>query len=160
MFQGLEKLQLINRELLLACILTVLALAQAESRAMTRHSRSTVFVIYVSNYFCRCFIQEEKLELSKLLERVPIPVKESIEEPSAKVLKNIAFCLCFTFLLSLYFVQFFFMPIFSILSIFYPFLKVFLLLYLHQTLILKCHFFLFSFPSCLLYVHLINILLL
>lgn len=29
--------------------------------------------------------QEEKLELQKLLERVPIPVKESIEEPSAKV---------------------------------------------------------------------------
>lgn len=31
------------------------------------------------------FLQEEKLELQKLLERVPIPVKESIEEPSAKV---------------------------------------------------------------------------
>lgn len=31
------------------------------------------------------FSQEEKLELQKLLERVPIPVKESIEEPSAKV---------------------------------------------------------------------------
>lgn len=31
------------------------------------------------------FWQEEKLELQKLLERVPIPVKESIEEPSAKV---------------------------------------------------------------------------
>uniref|UniRef100_A0A3B3T1P8 U5 small nuclear ribonucleoprotein 200 kDa helicase n=1 Tax=Paramormyrops kingsleyae TaxID=1676925 RepID=A0A3B3T1P8_9TELE len=29
--------------------------------------------------------QEEKLELQKLLERVPIPVKESIEEPSAKI---------------------------------------------------------------------------
>lgn len=29
--------------------------------------------------------QEEKLELQKLLERVPIPVKESIEESSAKV---------------------------------------------------------------------------
>ena len=29
--------------------------------------------------------KEEKLELNKLLERVPIPVKESIEEPSAKV---------------------------------------------------------------------------
>ena len=28
--------------------------------------------------------EEEKLELSKLLERVPIPVKESIDEPSAK----------------------------------------------------------------------------
>ena len=30
-------------------------------------------------------MQEEKLELLKLLERVPIPIKESIEEPSAKV---------------------------------------------------------------------------
>ena len=29
--------------------------------------------------------EEEKLELSKLLERVPVPIKESIEEPSAKV---------------------------------------------------------------------------
>ncbi|XP_014676711.1 PREDICTED: U5 small nuclear ribonucleoprotein 200 kDa helicase-like [Priapulus caudatus] len=29
--------------------------------------------------------EEEKLELNKLLERVPIPIKESIEEPSAKV---------------------------------------------------------------------------
>ena len=28
---------------------------------------------------------EEKLELQKLMERVPIPIKESIEEPSAKV---------------------------------------------------------------------------
>ncbi len=29
--------------------------------------------------------EEEKLELQKLVERVPIPIKESIEEPSAKV---------------------------------------------------------------------------
>ena len=29
--------------------------------------------------------EEEKLELQKLLERVPIPVKESIDEPSAKI---------------------------------------------------------------------------
>ncbi|KAJ3210004.1 DEIH-box ATPase [Dinochytrium kinnereticum] len=29
--------------------------------------------------------EEEKLELSKLLDRVPIPVKESIEEPTAKI---------------------------------------------------------------------------
>ncbi|KIM35850.1 hypothetical protein M413DRAFT_449581 [Hebeloma cylindrosporum] len=29
--------------------------------------------------------QEEKLELAKLLERVPIPVKESVEEPAAKI---------------------------------------------------------------------------
>ncbi|CAG8503773.1 2964_t:CDS:2 [Ambispora gerdemannii] len=29
--------------------------------------------------------EEEKLELSKLLERVPIPVKESIEEPTSKI---------------------------------------------------------------------------
>jgi len=30
---------------------------------------------------------QEKMELSKLLERVPIPVKEGIEEPAAK--KNV-----------------------------------------------------------------------
>lgn len=29
--------------------------------------------------------EEEKLELQKLMDRVPIPIKESIEEPSAKV---------------------------------------------------------------------------
>ncbi len=29
--------------------------------------------------------EEEKLELAKLLERVPIPIKESIEEPTAKI---------------------------------------------------------------------------
>eukprot|EP00096_Caligus_rogercresseyi_P012340 TRINITY_DN5132_c0_g1_i1.p1 TRINITY_DN5132_c0_g1~~TRINITY_DN5132_c0_g1_i1.p1 ORF type:complete len:1550 (-),score=525.80 TRINITY_DN5132_c0_g1_i1:223-4416(-) len=33
--------------------------------------------------------EEEKLELQKLMERVPIPIKESIEEPSAKI--NILF---------------------------------------------------------------------
>ena len=31
--------------------------------------------------------QEEKMELAKLIERVPIPIKEGIEEPSAKVIK-------------------------------------------------------------------------
>ena len=34
--------------------------------------------------------EEEKLELLKLLERVPIPIKESIEEPSAKVQWNLS----------------------------------------------------------------------
>ena len=29
--------------------------------------------------------EEEKLELAKLLERVPIPVKESLDEPAAKI---------------------------------------------------------------------------
>ena len=29
--------------------------------------------------------EEEKLELSKLLERVPVPVKEGIEEPTSKI---------------------------------------------------------------------------
>jgi pre-mRNA-splicing helicase BRR2 len=28
---------------------------------------------------------QEKLELAKLLERVPIPVKESVDEPAAKI---------------------------------------------------------------------------
>ena len=31
------------------------------------------------------FGEQEKLELGKLLERVPIPVKESVEEPAAKI---------------------------------------------------------------------------
>ena len=30
-------------------------------------------------------VTQEKLELGKLLERVPIPVKESVEEPAAKI---------------------------------------------------------------------------
>lgn len=43
-------------------------------------------LLYRFDYTCSCyFFQEEKLELLKLLERVPIPIKESIEEPSAKV---------------------------------------------------------------------------
>ena len=29
--------------------------------------------------------EEEKLELVKLLDRVPIPVKESLDEPAAKI---------------------------------------------------------------------------
>ena len=29
--------------------------------------------------------EEEKMELAKLLERVPIPVKESLDEPTAKI---------------------------------------------------------------------------
>lgn len=29
--------------------------------------------------------EEEKLELQKLMEKVPIPIKEGIEEPSAKI---------------------------------------------------------------------------
>lgn len=29
--------------------------------------------------------QDEKMELAKLLDRVPIPIKESLEEPSAKI---------------------------------------------------------------------------
>ena len=41
---------------------------------------------------------EEKLELAKLLERVPIPVKEGIEEPIAKinVLLQVNYCLQMT----------------------------------------------------------------
>ncbi len=31
------------------------------------------------------YFTQEKLELNKLLERVPIPVKESVEEPAAKI---------------------------------------------------------------------------
>ena len=38
--------------------------------------------------------EEEKLELMKLLERVPIPIKESIEEPSAKVNITASFHIC------------------------------------------------------------------
>lgn len=36
---------------------------------------------------CRFMIvrEEEKLELAKLIDRVPIPVKESLDEPSAKI---------------------------------------------------------------------------
>lgn len=44
------------------------------------------YLMYKYDFTCSCcFLQEEKLELLKLLERVPIPIKESIEEPSAKV---------------------------------------------------------------------------
>jgi len=53
---------------------------------MIKDSYTLAQKLFVSNkYFVS---QEEKLELTKLLERVPIPVKESIEEPSAKVING------------------------------------------------------------------------
>lgn len=48
--------------------------------------------------------EEEKMELAKLMERVPIPVKESIDEPTAKinvllqVRQTPSVSLCFLFL--------------------------------------------------------------
>ncbi|TFK32698.1 Sec63 Brl domain-containing protein [Crucibulum laeve] len=57
-----------------------------------QHLRSTMSTIELfrvfalSNEFKLLPVrQEEKLELAKLLERVPIPVKESVEEPAAKI---------------------------------------------------------------------------
>ncbi|KAK7461038.1 Pre-mRNA-splicing helicase BRR2 [Stygiomarasmius scandens] len=57
-----------------------------------QHLRSTMStlelfrVFALSNEFKLIPVrQEEKLELSKLLERVPIPVKEGVEEPAAKI---------------------------------------------------------------------------
>jgi pre-mRNA-splicing helicase BRR2 len=40
---------------------------------------------YSKGFFVLRLRVQEKLELSKLLERVPIPVKESVEEPAAKI---------------------------------------------------------------------------
>ncbi|KIK97275.1 hypothetical protein PAXRUDRAFT_825079 [Paxillus rubicundulus Ve08.2h10] len=57
-----------------------------------QHLRSTMStlelfrVFALSNEFKLLPVrQEEKLELAKLLERVPIPVKESVDEPAAKI---------------------------------------------------------------------------
>ncbi|OAX40546.1 Sec63-domain-containing protein [Rhizopogon vinicolor AM-OR11-026] len=57
-----------------------------------QHLRSTMStlelfrVFALSNEFKLLPVrQEEKLELGKLLERVPIPVKESVDEPAAKI---------------------------------------------------------------------------
>ncbi|KAF8056607.1 DNA polymerase theta/eta [Lyophyllum atratum] len=57
-----------------------------------QHLRSTMStlellrVFALSNEFKLLPVrQEEKLELAKLLERVPIPVKEGVEEPAAKI---------------------------------------------------------------------------
>jgi hypothetical protein len=42
--------------------------------------------------------EEEKLELAKLIDRVPVPVKESLDEPSAKInvlmQVRLLFCVC------------------------------------------------------------------
>ena len=43
------------------------------------------FLIALLITACLKVRQEEKLELAKLLERVPIPVKESVDEPAAKI---------------------------------------------------------------------------
>ncbi|KAG5725241.1 U5 small nuclear ribonucleoprotein 200 kDa helicase [Termitomyces sp. T112] len=61
-------------------------------RVYNGHLRPTMGVLEL----CRVFAlsaefrllpvrQEEKMELAKLIERVPIPVKESVEEPAAKI---------------------------------------------------------------------------
>jgi pre-mRNA-splicing helicase BRR2 len=57
-----------------------------------QHLRSTMTTIELFRVFALSkefkllpVRQEEKLELSKLLERVPIPVKEGVEEPAAKI---------------------------------------------------------------------------
>ena len=43
-------------------------------------------VFSLSSEFKQLIVRdEEKLEISKLAERVPIPIKESLDEPSAKV---------------------------------------------------------------------------
>jgi pre-mRNA-splicing helicase BRR2 len=38
--------------------------------------------------------EEEKLELAKLIDRVPVPVKESLDEPSAKINVLLQVCCC------------------------------------------------------------------
>ena len=56
-----------------------------------------------------CFyLQEEKLELAKLMERVPIPVKETIDEPSAKVCTAVTLDLGTTVFSELYLIVCFF----------------------------------------------------
>ncbi|WFD43545.1 RNA helicase [Malassezia psittaci] len=57
-----------------------------------RHIKSQVGIIDLLRVFAlsdefkfQVVRQDEKLEVSKLLERVPIPVKETLDEPSAKV---------------------------------------------------------------------------
>lgn len=57
-----------------------------------QHLRSTMTTIELFRVFALSkefkllpVRQEEKLELTKLLERVPIPVKEGVEEPAAKI---------------------------------------------------------------------------
>ncbi|KAI0070649.1 Sec63-domain-containing protein [Panus rudis PR-1116 ss-1] len=52
----------------------------------TMHHLELFRVFALSNEFKLIPVrQDEKLELSKLLERVPIPVKETVEEPAAKI---------------------------------------------------------------------------
>jgi len=47
---------------------------------------STSFRVFaLSSEFKLSPIRQEKLELAKLLERVPIPIKETVEEPTAKI---------------------------------------------------------------------------
>lgn len=57
-----------------------------------QHLRSTMTTIELFRVFALSkefkllpVRQEEKLELGKLLERVPIPIKEGVEEPAAKI---------------------------------------------------------------------------
>ena len=43
-------------------------------------------ILSLSSGFRHIIVREdEKIELQKLLERIPVPVKENIDEPSAKI---------------------------------------------------------------------------
>ncbi len=63
---------------------TMLTFMQLLKPSLTEIELFRIFSL--SGEFRHIFVrEEEKLELQKLVERVPIPIKESIEEPSAKV---------------------------------------------------------------------------
>ena len=41
--------------------------------------------ISVCSSLCHACREEEKVELAKLIDRVPIPIKEGLDEPTAKI---------------------------------------------------------------------------
>lgn len=66
--------------------------SHASISTFNEHLKSTmtdieIFRLFSLSHEFRYMVvrEEEKIELQRLIERVPIPVKESIEEPTAKV---------------------------------------------------------------------------
>lgn len=70
--------------LLIAAILSPFTLVIAPLDIFTKPRRGRLFSL--SGEFSHIVVKdEEKLELGRLASRVPIPIKESVDEPTAKV---------------------------------------------------------------------------
>ncbi|WMV35433.1 hypothetical protein MTR67_028818 [Solanum verrucosum] len=59
------------------------AAALLDKNNLIKYDRKSGY--FQEEFKCVTVRQDEKMELAKLLDHVPIPIKESLEEPSAKI---------------------------------------------------------------------------